>query len=66
MNAQMNHMQYISLAALISTVYSPATEFTTCKVKKKIKTRKGRVRSKIQNPRKFPPKINYGKKDMRA
>lgn len=62
----MNHMQYISFAALISTVYSPATEFTTWNVKKKIKNKKRRVRSTIRNPRKVAPKINYGKKDMRA
>lgn len=62
----MNHMQYISLASLISTVYSPATEFTTWNVPKRIKIKKKRVRSTIRNPRKVAPKYNYGKKDMRA
>lgn len=66
MNGPMNHIQYISFAALISTVYSPATEFTTWKVPKRIKFKKKRVRSTIRNPRKVAPKYNYDKKDMRA
>lgn len=66
MNGPKNHMQYMTFAALISTVYSPAAHFTLTNVPKRIKYKKKRTRSTIQNRAKTAPTYNYDKKDMRA
>ena len=66
MNGPKNHMQYMTFAALISTIYSPAAHFTPMYVPKRIKYKKKRTRSMIQNRPKTAPSYNYDKKDMRA
>lgn len=62
----MNHIQYVTFAALISTVYSPAAHVTVMGNHKKVKHKKRRSRSTIQNRPKMAPQYNIGKKDMRA